>query len=283
LNQGRFIEETIQSVLSQDYPNMEYWVVDGGSIDNTLQVLRKYESRLHWISEKDHGQSEAINKGIRMSKGEIIAWLNSDDTYLPGAVSKAVEYLEAHPDIVMVYGEGYLIDEKGFLKDRFQATQPFDLSTLINVRDFILQQTVFFRRRVLQQVGMLDESLRYGMDWDYWIRIGKKSKVAYIPDYLANLREYPEAKSFSGGLERFRELVTIMRRHSRRRFPPAYLYYGWEPVQLAITAKLKRNLPWLGWEWLSHFCTWVRKACLLLLMSSIGQGNHSRGKGSGEV
>jgi glycosyltransferase involved in cell wall biosynthesis len=267
LNQGRFIEETIQSVLSQNYPNLEYIVIDGGSTDSTIDVLRKYEKRLHWISEKDKGQSEAINKGIRISRGEILAWLNSDDTYLPGAISKAVDYLEMNLDVMMVYGEGYLIDEKGGLKGRFHATQPFELSALINVRDFILQQTVFLRRRVVQEVGMLDEELHFGMDWDYWIRIGKKFKVSYIPEYLANLREYPEAKSLRGGLERFRELVTIMRKHGQHRYPPAYIFYGWDPLQKEILAKLGSTIPWINWNCLSSLCTALRKLTFLLLLS----------------
>lgn len=265
-NQGQFIEETIQSVLSQNYPNLEYIVVDGGSTDKTNQILKKYEGRLRWISEKDHGQSEAINKGIRLSRGEILAWLNSDDTYLPGAITKAVSFLEAHPEVMMLYGEGYLIDEKEHTKRRFPATQPFDLRTLIYVRDYILQQTVFFRRKVLVDVGMLDETLHYGMDWDYWIRIGKKFKVSYIAEYLANLREYPEAKSFSGGLERFRELVKIMRRHGKRRFPPAYIYYGWEPVQAEIMRRIMRRLPWMNWEWLSWLVTQMTKICFYFLL-----------------
>jgi glycosyltransferase involved in cell wall biosynthesis len=128
-NQAGFIERTIQSVLSQDYPNIEYLVIDGGSNDETLEVLKKYEGRLQWISEKDSGQSEAINKGYRMATGEILTWLNSDDTLLPGAVSKAVAYFDEHPDVMMIYGEGYIIDENDKVKQRFPFTEPkFDLT-----------------------------------------------------------------------------------------------------------------------------------------------------------
>ena len=110
-NQGRFIRATIESVLSQDYGAIEYIVMDGGSTDNTAAVVREYSSRLKWISEKDRGQSDAINKGFRMAKGEIVSWLNSDDFILPGAVSLAVKAFERQPEIMAVYGEGYLIDE----------------------------------------------------------------------------------------------------------------------------------------------------------------------------
>lgn len=112
-NQGRYIEKTIRSVLNQDYPDLEYIVVDGGSTDHTLDILRKYEGRIRWVSERDGGQSEAVNKGFRMSRGEILGWLNSDDTYCPGAVRQAVTFLMEHPSVAMVYGDGYEIDEQG--------------------------------------------------------------------------------------------------------------------------------------------------------------------------
>ena len=190
LNQGRFIEATIGSVLSQDYPHIEYIVVDGGSTDGTLDVLRRYGGRLQWISEPDGGQAQAINKGFRLTRGEIVAWLNSDDTYLPGAVSAAVEHLTAHPACAMVYGEGYLIDEQGAAIRRFPATEPFDLWKLVYVIDFILQQTTFFRRAALDVVGYLDEDLHWGLDWDLFIRLGKRFPVNYLPREMANLREH---------------------------------------------------------------------------------------------
>ncbi|PYQ41129.1 MAG: hypothetical protein DMF77_16720 [Acidobacteria bacterium] len=242
-NQGRFIEETIQSVLAQDYPNLEYIVVDGGSTDETLDILRRYGGRLKWISEPDRGQSEAINKGFRMARGEIVAWLNSDDTYLAGAVGKAVGYLRTHPAVAMVYGEGYLMDEAGRVTGRFPATEPFNLWRLVYFSDYILQQTVFWRRCVFDAVGMLDESLHYGMDWDFWIRVAKRFEVAYIPEFLGNLREYAAAKTFAGGMQRFDELAGMMRRHGTRRFPPAYFNYGWDAYEKALGERLRRDLP----------------------------------------
>jgi len=242
-NQGRFIEATIQSVLAQDYPNLEYLVVDGGSTDETLDVLRRYEGRIKWVSEPDGGQSEAINKGFRLTRGEIVAWLNSDDTYLAGAVSKAVAHLRAHPEVAMVYGEGYLMDEGGNVTRRFPSTEPFNLWRLVYFSDYILQQTVFWRRSVFDAVGMLDESLHYGMDWDFWIRVAQRFEVAYIPEYLGNLREYAAAKTFAGGMHRFGELRTMMRRHGTRRYPPAYFNYGWDSYQAALHEGIRRHLP----------------------------------------
>jgi glycosyltransferase involved in cell wall biosynthesis len=240
LNHARFIEATISSVLAQDYPRIEYIVADGGSTDGTLEILRRYQDRLTWFSEPDRGQSDAINKGFRRAHGKILAWLNSDDTYLPGAVTAAVNHLTRHPDCAMVYGEGYLIDEADRVKGRFPATEPFDLWTLVYVTDFILQQTTFFRRDTLEAVGYLDETLNWAMDWDLFIQIGKRFRIDYLPQYLASLREYQAAKTASGGIPRLRELARVMRRHGSRRYPPGIFgTYGidtlmrliWDPLE----------------------------------------------------
>ncbi|MEW5975387.1 MAG: glycosyltransferase family 2 protein [Acidobacteriota bacterium] len=268
-NQGRFIEETIQSVLSQDYSSLEYLVMDGGSTDNTLDVLRRYESRLRWVSEPDRGQSHAINKGFARARGEIVAWLNSDDTFVQGAVNKAVRHFQKNPDVMMVYGEGYLIDEQSQVKQRFPATEPFNLWRLIYYGDYILQQTVFMRKEVFDQVGMLDESLHYGMDWDLWIRIGKRFRIDYIPEFLGNLREYSAAKTFSGGLARFEELVRIMRRHGTRRYPPALFNYGWEPYQEAVVGTLRKRFPWAEWGWLARGAGYAGKIARYLLFRQL--------------
>ena len=254
-NQGRFIRATIESVLSQDYGAIEYIVMDGGSTDNTAAVVREYSSRLKWISEKDRGQSDAINKGFRMAKGEIVSWLNSDDFILPGAVSLAVKAFEAHPQIMAVYGEGYLIDEAGQVTRRFPATEPFNLWKLVYLCDYILQQTVYFRKSVFQEVGYLDESLHFGLDWDLLIRIGKRYPLQYIPEYMGCLREYGAAKSFSGGARRFRELAQIMRRHGRLRYPPGYVYYGLDTYEKLFCETIERWTP----RFLEGASAWLRK------------------------
>lgn len=225
-NQGRFIEATIESVLTQDYPCIEYIVMDGASTDETAEVCRRYGGRLEFISERDRGQSHAINKGFQRARGEIVYWLNSDDTLLPGAVRRAVEALEQHPEAAACYGEGYLMDEAGYITCRFPHTQPFDLWRLMNVSDYILQQTVFFRRSALEAIGWLREDLHYAMDWDLLIRLGKRWPLHYEPAYFGCLREYGMAKTFSGGKRRIREIGALLRQHTGERWPIGLLLYG---------------------------------------------------------
>jgi hypothetical protein len=210
-NQGRYIEETIQSVLSQDYPHLEYIVVDGGSSDHTIEVLKKYERRLTWISEKDRGQADAINKGFRRAQGEIVAWLNSDDTYLPGAVRQSVRYLETHSEIGMLYGEGYHIDEHGQLIERYY-TEPFDYQRLSEVC-FICQPTVFLRAEVVKAVGPLDVTLNFCLDYDYWMRIAKRFRIGYLETYLANSRLHLDTKTLSKRVEVHQETLQVVKRH----------------------------------------------------------------------
>jgi glycosyltransferase involved in cell wall biosynthesis len=242
-NQGRFIRATIESVLSQDYPNLQYIIMDGGSTDETAAVVSEYGSRLTWISEKDRGQSHAINKGFRIAKGEIVSWLNSDDFILPRAVRHAVTAFENNPRAGAVYGEGYLIDERGSITGRFPATVPFNLWKMIYLSDYILQQTSYFRKSTLDEVGYVDENLHWGMDWDLYIRIGKRYPIQYIPEYMGCLREYQTAKTFSGGGRRFRELASIMRRHGSQRYPPGYVTYGLDTYGKIWTEWIERLTP----------------------------------------
>jgi glycosyltransferase involved in cell wall biosynthesis len=243
-NQGQFLEEAIRSVLDQEYPNLEYLIMDGGSSDRTVEILKKYDGRLQWWSERDRGQTHAINKGFRRATGEILGWLNSDDLYEPGALRKVATYLIGHPEIDLVYGEGYLMNADGSNKRRFPATEPsFDLHRLINIWDYLLQQATFFRRSLIDRIGYLDESLAYGMDWDYWIRAGKAARVGYLGEYLGTLREYETAKSFAGGFERIRELHGIARRHVGKRWPrPSVIIYASDWMESSIYRRVRKSL-----------------------------------------
>jgi glycosyltransferase involved in cell wall biosynthesis len=241
LNQAKYIEQAIQSILSQGYENLEYLVFDGGSTDGTVEIIRRYEDRLQWWSEKDRGQADAINKGLRRATGEIVGYLNSDDTLEPGSLNKVANYFMENPEIDLVYGEGYLMNEDGSGKHRFPATEAqFDLWRLIHVWDFILQQSTFWRRRLHDRIGYFNASLHFGLDWDYWIRAGKTGKVGYIPEYLGCLREYDSAKSFSGGFKRINELYGLTRAHTGKRWPvPSIIIYASDWLEASLYRKLR--------------------------------------------
>jgi glycosyltransferase involved in cell wall biosynthesis len=192
-NQALFIEETIQSVLQQNYPNIEYLVMDGGSTDGTQDILHRYDGQLTWVSEPDKGQANAINKGWQRSQGDIIAWLNSDDLYAPGAVRRAVETFVAHPKVAMVYGDNQGIDKAGRVLYTYTCFQ-MTLEDLLCFK-IIGQPTVFLRRKVLDTVGWLDESLHYLLDHDYWIRVAARYEIMYIPYVMAHHRMHEMAKN----------------------------------------------------------------------------------------
>jgi len=196
LNQGQFIEETIRSVLLQGYPNLEYIIIDGGSTDETIEIIRKYEKWLAlWVTEPDRGQSHAINKGFNQSEGRIIAWINSDDFYLKGTFRKAVEFFSKSSDIDMIFGECHAVNEKYEVVKIREVPNEFDVNRLIAKDCFINQPATFFKRTIFKEVGGLDESLEFSMDYDLWIRIGLKCKVKRIDAYLSYFRQHPNAKT----------------------------------------------------------------------------------------
>jgi glycosyltransferase involved in cell wall biosynthesis len=194
-NQGRYIAATIESVLGQDYPNIEHWVIDGGSSDTTLDVLRQYEGdpRFRWLSERDKGQSDAINKGWSRCRGSILAWLNSDDTYLPGAISTQVAALQANPACGVVYGDSIYIDAEGRELSRLYSP-PYSPLALLRL-ELPHQPTVFLRRDVITAVGPLNLARRYSMDTDYWVRTTRVTRWCQSKAFIATYRLHGESKS----------------------------------------------------------------------------------------
>lgn len=215
-NQGKFIKETIESVLSQNFKDIEHIVVDGGSTDETLTILKEYsklDERLRFISEPDNGQSHAINKGLKMAKGNIIGWLNSDDTYLPGAINYAVQAFNNRQEYSMVYGNANITDENNQLIMPFNARY-VKLSDLFR-KCPLSQPAVFMKKKMLDELGGLDEKLDFCMDYDLWIRIAKNGyKMGKIPAVLANSRFYRESKSGSKYAEiGFPEIIRTSQKH----------------------------------------------------------------------
>jgi glycosyltransferase involved in cell wall biosynthesis len=197
-NQAQFLEETIRSVLLQGYSNLEYIIIDGGSTDGSVDIIKKYEPWLaHWECEKDRGQSHAINKGWKMATGDILAWLNSDDVYTMGSIKTAIQCLCLHPESDMVYSDLLIIDEKSNYL-RTMVPRSFDLKALLKDLTYIPQPTVFIKRQDLSEVGLLDEDLHYVMDLDLWMRIGllQNSTILYLDGItLAKWRRHPTAKT----------------------------------------------------------------------------------------
>ena len=194
-NQVRYLEATIKSVLSQGYPHIEYLIVDGGSTDGTVDIIKTYESKLAWwVSEKDKGQTDAINKGFARARGEVLAWINSDDTYEPGAISAAVRYLQEHPNLGMVYGDCNFINEDGRVIGKFGSAQT-SYRLLRQGYAHIPQQTMFFRSDLWKQVGPLDPSFYFAMDYDLWTRIAARSEIKYVPQTWANFRLHTSGKT----------------------------------------------------------------------------------------
>jgi glycosyltransferase involved in cell wall biosynthesis len=221
LNQGRFIRETIESVLTQSYPRVEYLVMDGGSDDETISILQQYSGRLAWVSKRDGGQAAAINEGWRRGTGEILAWLNSDDVYLPGAIDAAVAHFLSHPETDVVYGEAHHIDGEG----HFIARYPTEAFAWNRLKDtcFISQPTAFIRRSALARVGFLDEALRFCMDYDLWIRLGRTGHFAALPDLLALSRLHAATKTIGHRREFYAEVLRMMFGHFGW-VAPAWLY-----------------------------------------------------------
>jgi glycosyltransferase involved in cell wall biosynthesis len=209
-NQGRFIERTIRSVLTQDVSGLEYVVIDGGSTDETIYILRRYEDRLRWISEKDNGQTDAINKGIKATRGAIIGWLNSDDIYYPEALSSVVSFFEKYPEVEAVYGDGNHIDENDTIIESYY-TEDWDYQRLKEIC-FLCQPAVFFRRRLTEKAGLLDDRLQYCMDYEYWLRLGATVPFVRIPQTLAGSRMYKSNKTMRARIAVHHEINEMVRK-----------------------------------------------------------------------
>jgi glycosyltransferase involved in cell wall biosynthesis len=218
-NQGAFIERTIESVLAQqgDF-DVDYLVMDGGSTDETLSVLERYTGRIRYVSERDRGQSDAINKGFRMSSGDVLAWINSDDTYLPGAFQAVADALRGGTR--WCFGDCRIIDERdaqirGFIaRYKSALARGYSLRRLLS-SNFVPQPSTFFRRDLLEEAGPIDESLHYAMDYDLWLRFARLAEPAYLSRELACFRVYQRSKTGGAFRKGAREALEVARRRAQ--------------------------------------------------------------------
>jgi glycosyltransferase involved in cell wall biosynthesis len=225
-NQAQFLERTIQSVLTQDYARIEYIIVDGGSTDGSVDVIKKHQSRLAWwVSEQDKGQTDAINKGFNRATGDILAWINSDDTYHPNAVTQAVKYLVENPEAALVYADCNFIDEEDRLIGKFKSAQT-DYRRLREGYVHIPQQTMFFRAKYWKELGPLDPSFYFAMDYDLWTRIAAKAPLKYLPGSTwANFRIHTTSKTNVGDERGWQEMLRVHYRDGGGFFSPIVAKY----------------------------------------------------------
>ena len=204
-NDGELLKECIVSVLEQGYPNLEYIVVDGGSTDGSLDILKRYDDRLaYWTSEPDRGQADALNKGFRRATGELVCWLNSDDFFYPGALAAAAEAYRGDPDAPFYFGNGYRVDHSGRKLAEFfpDGHVHFRREAIVFGLNCVLQPSTFIRRTALEQLDLLDADLHYGFDTDLWIRLSALGRPHPIRKHLAASREYGKTKTSTGSFAR---------------------------------------------------------------------------------
>lgn len=236
-NQAKYLEQTILSVLNQDYPNIEFIVFDGGSTDGSVEILQKYSSRLsYWKSEKDEGQSDAINKGWQMARGEICSYLNSDDLLAPGAVRKIVEAFQANPEAGIIFGDYEFIGPENNVVEEGKG-RPCNHRTLLihGQMPYIVQPSSFYRTSLIRQIGYLDKSLRLSMDYDLLLKLTRIAPAHYTPYTISQFRVYPDTKSYTLADKHWKETLKI-----KFRYNPIYSI---KSILLYFRFRLFRILP----------------------------------------
>lgn len=243
-NQGQYIEETILSVLGQGYPSLEVIVIDGGSTDNTVEILEKYSSQLsYWHSRKDRGQADAINQGMNLSSGDILCWLNSDDMYLPGTLLDIAKRFDKTVDEChLIYGAAAVINEiAGNLDGGADPAASFDPLRL-TYSDFIVQPSSFWTRKLWTSTGELDVNYKYVLDWDWFIRASKIAKFEYVPKFYSVYRLHQLHKTSQGGAERRKEIIEVVKKFSSNYWLELYSETERCYEQISETKKVLRSL-----------------------------------------
>ena len=255
-NQGEFLSATIDSVLNQNVTEMEYWVIDGGSTDESVAILRSFRDRLQWVSEKDGGQTDAVNKGLRRARGEIIGWLNSDDVYYPGACRRVLDYFDSHPEAQVIYGNADHIDRGGAWLEEY-PTEEWNYDRLFETC-FLCQPAVFFRRSVVEKFGLLDDRLHYCMDYEYWLRLGRQVVFHHLPEKLAGSRLYAETKTLGAKSAVHHEILEMLYKKTGK---SSFLWLSNYGHAVAADAGMLRGTPEQEWRF-------TRVVCRAFLMES---------------
>ncbi len=237
-NAAPYLRAAIDSVLDQDYPNIDYLVMDGGSTDGTLELLRGYGAKVRWVSARDDGQADAIARGFAQTGGAILGWLNADDVLKPGAVRAAVEALRAHPGAALVYGNADFIDAGGETLGPCTVVEPYSRQRLLHYGDYIIQPAAFFTRQGYDAVGGLDTTLHWAMDWDLWIRLSRNYDVVRLEQNLASYRWLGSNKTAEGGFARLAEVAAVARRYGCPGLPA---YFRLERARL-LAAQARQDL-----------------------------------------
>jgi len=231
-NQADFIKETLQSVAHQGFDGeLEHIVIDGGSTDGTIDILKNHSPRLKWISEKDNGQADAINKGVKLATGNLIGWLNSDDVYIEGALQQVCDFFNKNPNIKWAYGKCKIVDANG--KEIWKSIttyknlnlKKFSYNSLLR-ENYISQPAVFFRKEIFTELGPLNPGLNYAMDYDLWLRFGKKYPAGVIPEYLACFRRHQTSKSDTGFKAQFLEQFQVAKQHGAGKLSRIIHYFN---------------------------------------------------------
>lgn len=246
-NQASYIEQTIKSVLEQDYKNIEYIIMDGGSTDGTVEILKKYSDKIIWRSEKDKGQSDGINKGLRLATGEIVAFINSDDTYEPGAIRKVVNFFNKNKEAKWVFGKCHIIDENGKEIRKFITSYKNFWLNFLNyfwllALNPISQPATFWKRQIHSEEGYFDKDLHYAMDYDFWLRIGRRNDFHYLPKYLASFRWHTQSKGGMVYEKQFKEEYDLAKKYAKKigRIFPVWLHKLNELAIISIYRIIKK-------------------------------------------
>jgi glycosyltransferase involved in cell wall biosynthesis len=237
-NQGQFIEETIRSVLLQGYPDLEYIIIDGGSTDRSLEIIRRYEPWLaYWVSEPDRGQTHAVNKGWTRATGDILAYINTDDCYLHGAITAAAQEFCAKLNAGMVYGTAIIVDEAGKELRSWEA-RPFDVRIMLKVGNIVPQPAAFFSQSVLKSIGYLNEHWEMIMDYEFCIRVGMRFPAVCVPRTLARFRWHAQSKTWLRFEETIKELIHFVTTLSTDQMSPP----DWHAIKQATMSRVHFEL-----------------------------------------